>query len=117
MGTPKRIDLTQSPNEQTGPTKVETNKGTSAWNKAGTWEEKDVTDWAIQSLKDTVQKCKYDLPDGSPDPKAHVQVTKITKLLSSKVSGGTCHASVATVRGKKRYIFEFTICVHWEMTL
>lgn len=121
--TPKRIDVTTEP-QTAGPTKIENNndnnKGgikTSVWNTAGTWEEKDFTDWAIDSLKDQIMKCNYHLPDGSPDPKAHVQVTKITKLLSSKVAGGTCHASVATVRGKKKYIFEFNVCVHWEMTL
>jgi len=129
--TPKRIDPVQFQQSQSsltssaatttttsGPTKIDnTNTTTSAWNKAGTWEEKDVTDWAIQSLEETIQKCEYDLPEGSPDPNAHVTITKVSKLLSAKVAGGTCHASVATVRGKKRYIFEFTICVHWEMTL
>ncbi len=114
--TPKRIDSSQPQLQQPGPKKLE-EKGTSAWNKAGTWEEKDVTDWALKSLEDTISLCEYNLPEGSPDPNAHVHVTKITKLLSAKVAGGTCHASVATVRGKKRYIFEFTICVHWEMTL
>lgn len=118
--TPKRIDTSscQQPPQQTGPTKIE-EKGTktSAWNKAGTWEEKDVTDWGLKSIEDAIIQCEYDLPEGSPDPNAHVQVTKVTKLLSAKVAGGTCHASVATVRGKKRYIFEFTICVHWEMIL
>ena len=127
--TPKRIDPAQLQQQQqqqqqqssssTGPTKLDnsTTSGTSAWNKAGTWEEKDVTDWAIQTLEQSIQNCEYDLPQGSPDPNAQVIVTKVTKLLSAKVAGGTCHASVATVRGKKRYIFEFTICVHWEMTL
>ena len=120
--TPKRIDpAAVQENQQSGPTKLENsdvkNTGTSAWNKAGTWEEKDVTDWAIQTLEENVKKCEYDLPEGSPDPNAHVVITKVTKLLSTKVAGGTCHASVATVRGKKRYIFEFTICVHWEMIL
>jgi hypothetical protein len=115
--TPKRIDPTQLQQDRGPQMLVEKNNGTSAWNKAGTWEEKDVTDWAIESLKDKVSSCEYDLPDSSPDPNAHVQVTKISKLISSKVAGGTCHASVATVRGKKRYIFEFSICVHWEMTL
>ena len=123
--TPKRIDPNQI-QQQSGPTKIDdtsgpgttnTTVGTSAWNKAGTWEEKDVTDWAIKSLQDKINDCEYDLPEGSPDPAAHVQVTKISKLISSKVAGGTCHASVATVRSKKRYIFEFTVCVDWEMIL
>jgi tetratricopeptide (TPR) repeat protein len=114
--TPKRIDATQEPAQQTGPMKIE-DKGTSLWNKAGTWEEKDVTDWAIQSLKEKVSQCEYDLPEGSPDPNAHAKVTNITKLISSKDAGGTCHASVAAVRGKKKFIFEFTLCVKWEVTL
>lgn len=92
-------------------------KGTSAWNSAGTWEEKDVTDWAIQTLTDKVKTCTYNLPDGSPDPKACVKVTKVSKLISAKIAGGTCHASVAAVRGKKKFIFEFTFDVNWEMTL
>ena len=57
------------------------------------------------------------LPEGSPDPKASVKVTEISKLISSKKAGGSAHASVAKVLGKKKYIFELTICVHWEMTL
>ncbi len=128
--TPQRIDLTQLPQGSTtttGPNnnnnnnnnKIEekSSSGTSAWNKAGTWEEKDVTDWAIQSIQDKVSQCEFNLPESSADPNAHVNVIKISKLISSKVAGGTCHASVATVRGKKRFIFEFSICVHWEMTL
>lgn len=114
--TPQRIDPTQLPQES-GPNKIEEKSGTSAWNKAGTWEEKDVTDWAIQTIQDKVCQCEFDLPESSADPNAHVKVIKISKLISSKVAGGTCHASVATVRGKKRFIFEFSICVHWEMTL
>jgi len=111
---PKRIDpATSNPT----PSSKTQEKDVSVWNKAGTWEEKDVTDWAIQSVTDKVMETQYDLPDGSPDPNASVVVTNITKLISSKKTLGTAHASVAKVRGKKKYIFEFTICVHWEVTL
>ncbi len=110
--TPKRLeaDATAAP-EPSLPSDV------SAWNKAGTWEEKDVTDWAIQSVKDELMTASYKLPAGSPDPNASVKVVDISKLISSKKAGGSAHASVAKVRGKKRYIFELTVCVHWEMTL
>lgn len=110
--TPKRLDPAQIPTDTT--TK---DKDVSAWNKAGTWEEKDTTEWAIQSVKDKVMEAEYQLPEGSPDPKAYVKVIDVSKLISSKKAGGTAHASVAKVRGKKRYIFEFTVCVHWQMTL
>lgn len=110
--TPKRLDPAQVPASSTTG-----DKEVSAWNKAGTWEEKDVTDWAIESIKKKVMEASYSLPEGSPDPNANVKITDVSKLISSKKAGGSAHASVAKVRGKKKYIFEFTICVHWEMVL
>lgn len=109
--TPKRLDETQIP------APITTEKDVSAWNKAGTWEERDYTDWAIETIKSKILESEYSLPAGSPDPNAHVKVVDVTDLISSKVAGGNAHASVAKVRGKKRYIFEFNVCVHWEITL
>merc|ERR1711904_295467 len=31
-------------------TSTETNDDTSAWNTAGTWEERDITSWAVDTL-------------------------------------------------------------------
>jgi len=126
--TPQRIDINSDGNgngaasSSSGPTRIDVDakpadSDVSVWNKAGTWEEKDVTDWAIQSVTEQIMGASYCLPEGSPDPKASVKVTEISKLISSKKAGGSAHASVAKVRGKKKYIFELTICVHWEMTL
>ena len=110
--TPKRLEPTQTP---TGT--VSQDKDVSVWNKAGTWEEKDVTNWALESVKGKIMEASYQLPEGSPDPKASVKVLDVSKLVSSKSAGGSAHASVAKVRGKKKYIFEFTFCIHWEITL
>ena len=88
-------------------------KGTSVWNKAGTWEEKDCTKWALSSIKEKLMETKYSLPSSSPDPNATVRVVDVSKL--DPAPKGSAHASVATVRGKKRYIYEFSICIHWEM--
>jgi len=79
---------------------------TSAWNKAGTWEEKDVTAWAHVSLKEKLMAASFSLPESSPAPGASVVITAVP----------TCdgHASFATVRGKKRYIYEFLIKIKWE---
>jgi hypothetical protein len=84
-------------------------EGTSAWNKAGTWEERDVTPWAKESLTTALLSCKYILPNGSPSPGSTVTIYEIGKL-----DGG---ASYAAVRGKKRYIYEFALTVKWEFTL
>lgn len=110
--TPKRLDPAQIPSND-----ATQDKEVSAWNKAGTWEEKDVTDWALGSIKEKVMEATYALPEGSPDPNACAIVSSVSKLISSKKAGGSAHASVAKVRGKKKYIFEFTVCVHWEMTM
>jgi tetratricopeptide (TPR) repeat protein len=112
---PKRIEPNQMPVVISS---MQQDKDVSAWNKAGTWEEKDVTDWAMESIRSKVMEASYyKLPEGSPDPDASIKIVDISKLISSKHDGGSAHASVAKVRGKKRYIFEFNICIHWEMTL
>mmetsp|Transcript_957 Transcript_957/g.1964 ORF Transcript_957/g.1964 Transcript_957/m.1964 type:complete len:228 (-) Transcript_957:93-776(-) len=86
--------------------KAPNNKDASAWNKAGTWEERDVTTWATQTLQQTLlQQATFTLPASSPAPGATITTTKAT------VTG---HASVATVRGKKRYIYELVVKLEWE---
>jgi len=111
---PKRID----PNSAAATsTQAHTSKDRSAWNKAGTWEEKDCTSWAIESLSKALMACTYNLPQGCAAPNAEVKVTKVSNLIDHKTAGGTAHASVATVRGKKRYIFEFDIKLDWQFFL
>lgn len=82
-------------------------QGTSAWNKAGTWEEKDCTTWAIDTITEQLMMLSYTLPSSSPAPNAVVSVSNVVLQKSS-------HASVAAVRGKKRYIYELDITIHWS---
>lgn len=108
---PKRISLPAASSSTTNNNALEAAATyTSAWNKAGTWEERDVTPWAIETLSEQVKKCTYTLPLSSPDPGAQIRIAKVSEV-------NPAHASVATVRGKKRYIYEFTICLHWEAVL
>ena len=100
--TPKMIDPNTKQSKQT-------QDGSSAWNTAGTWEEKDVSNWAKEALQGLLLSCKYVLPEGSPSPGSLALVSKVTTLDG--------HASYATVRGKKRYIYEFSIIVKWTLTL
>ena len=101
---PKKLDTVPPPASAT-PSK----DGASAWNQAGTWEEKDVTKWATESLKDKVMITTFALPASSPAPNALVSVTKV-----SKCDG---HASFAMARGKKRYIYEYCLTLEWTLQL
>jgi tetratricopeptide (TPR) repeat protein len=88
-------------------------EGASAWNKAGTWEEKNVTQWATNSLTEILKSTTFTIPNmnigtGGADGK---------QIIITKVPTCEGHASVATVRGKKRYIYEFSIVVDWSLTL
>lgn len=81
-------------------------EGTSVWNKAGTWEERDVTPWAKETLTKALLGAQYVLPSSSPLPGSKASVYDVSKLDG--------HASYATVRGKKRYMYEFTLTIKWE---
>lgn len=81
--------------------------GTSQWNEAGTWEERDVTNWAKETLTKSILESRYKLPASSPAPLALVHVEKIKKLEG--------HASVVVVRGKTRFIYEFSCQLEWRL--
>jgi tetratricopeptide (TPR) repeat protein len=100
---PKRLETVPQPAPAT-----DIPSGSSAWNKAGTWEEKDVTAWAQESLDAALLAAVYTLADSSPAPGA------LCTVESSKSSG---HASVAIVRAKKRYIYEFAITIKWKFAV
>ena len=106
---PKKIDPNNPNAADFSPKLTATDGAVSAWNKAGTWEERDVSSWAEDTLKAALLTVEYILPDGSPAPGARGAVTKV-----SKIDG---HASFATVRGKKRYIYEYGVTVDWILTL
>ena len=105
---PKKLDSLETA-ATTTPTASDgiPNNGASAWNKAGTWEEKDLTQWAKTTLQEHLEQAKYVLPDSSPAPGAEVTVSKVTTIDG--------HASCALARGKKRYIYEFMVKLEWKL--
>jgi hypothetical protein len=103
---PKRLDDSSNIESNNAPQLIQQPEGASAWNKAGTWEERDVTKWAQETLKDALLATEYILPASSPAPGAIAKVTAVPKLDG--------HASYASVRGKKKYIYEFLIQLKWE---
>lgn len=79
-------------------------KATSAWNSAGTWEEKDTSDWCQARLKE-ILKATVTEEDCSS------LVVKVSEL--KDVSGD---ASVVVSRGKKRYVFDLACSLKFEVT-
>ncbi|KAJ0397724.1 hypothetical protein P43SY_007192 [Pythium insidiosum] len=80
-------------------------EGGSAWNVGNTFEEKDMTAWAKTTLEG--------LLSGVSAPLGAVAGTiKVTGV--SELKGD---ASIAVVRGKKRYIFDFTFALSCTATL
>ncbi|CAN0017323.1 unnamed protein product [Phaeothamnion confervicola] len=73
---------------------------TSAWNTAGTWEEKDRTRECKERLEQLLGGLKVEKPEGT------VEVTAV-----KDISGD---ASITFSRGKKRYLFDFNFDLEWE---
>jgi activator of HSP90 ATPase len=75
----------------------------SAWNQAGTWEEKNTTDGCTPHLKSKLLSATAHLPGGD-------YVAAVTKV--QDLSGD---ASVALTEGKKRYIFDYHLTLLYEV--
>lgn len=68
-----------------------------------------MTPWAKETLSASVLSASYVLPESSPSPGSRASIIEVVKLDGS--------ASHAAVRGKKKYIYEFSLTVRWEMAL
>lgn len=79
-------------------------KGRSAWNLAGTWEEKDTSAWCTGQLQKRLEDSGF---HSLADEDFDVSVVKVEKLDG--------HASVAIAGGKKRYIFEYEASLEYEI--
>lgn len=78
----------------------------SAWNHAGTWEEKDTTEWCKNHLQKRLLQTKVEAP-GSDVSHLRCSITEV-----KDVEGD---ASVAMVSGKSRYIFDLRCKVKFEI--
>lgn len=77
-------------------------EGASAWNAAGTWEEKDVSSWAHKTIKTMLKEIEFAFTDGSATVKS-----------VSKCEGD---ATVVFSRGKKKVGFELNITIDFTGT-
>jgi tetratricopeptide (TPR) repeat protein len=95
---PKRND--DNPDVVSSPENATT--GSSKWNQAGTWEEKDTTEWCREHLESRLKETKAE-----SSGLGVAVVTKVKDMIGD--------ASVANVSGKKRYIFDFHCAVSFDI--
>ncbi|CAB9499213.1 Peptidyl-prolyl [Seminavis robusta] len=102
---PQRLEQSSTPTllnaAASGDSADSKKKRPSAWNQAGTWEEKDTTKWCTDKLRDRLLQAKC-------------QKQPYTATIS-KVDSLTGDASVAITNGKKRYIFDYHVKLKLEI--
>ena len=104
---PKKINVGESPNSNS-PRLISTSpppNNTSAWNVAGTWEEKKFTNWAHEELRNIIEKYTKT-----------IQFEKnIYKFSFNKVSTIEGEVYITHTRGKKLYLYDLLIKCNWEL--
>jgi len=92
---PQRLESTTSVNSANS-------QSASAWNQAGTWEEKDTSEWCNASLRSYLKEALVEM-----DSHYTAKVSEVKEL-----SGD---ASVAFVSGKKRYVFDYNATLKYNI--
>jgi tetratricopeptide (TPR) repeat protein len=111
---PKRLDnsnsATMAPEDLKSST---TSTSASVWNQAGTWEEKDTTDWCRAQLRERLLTTSVE----STCATTALTTMPIVRAMVTSVEELTGDASVAVVSGKKRYIFDFHVKLKYEIVV
>jgi len=82
----------------------------SAWNQAGTWEEKDTSEWCNTTLKTFLKDSSASHTSSSTSTSSFYAKIKNVKDLNGD-------ASVAFVSGKKRYVFDYNANIVYKIYL
>ncbi|KAM3577787.1 hypothetical protein VYU27_000330 [Nannochloropsis oceanica] len=85
----------------------------SAWNYAGTFEERNMTEWATGRLQELLSEVCFSVPREG----VGAGVEEGGRFDVKKVTGLEGDASVTFVRGKKKYLFDFVFTLEWEIGL
>lgn len=96
-------ELLESKASNDDPVPVQHSKITSssAWNTAGTWEERDMTKWAKGHLTDLLVGITQEVTDG------HIAVKELSDWEGD--------ASIPVIRGKPRFLYDFTFKAKLEL--
>ena len=95
---PKKIDPVKLKSEN-DPTKGDG----SAWNKGGTYEEKNISEWAKNRLRDLLLSLSIEYNNDIT-----IEVCGMRKLDGE--------AQVFVMRGTKRFMFEFNVVLEWKVS-
>lgn len=98
------------------------NKGEgSAWNAAGTYEERILTPWALETLKNMLSSIAIVLSanDISAATRAKVPGEEVASVLVevTAVEDVSGDAQVTLARGKKKHLCDMSATVKWRLTL
>mmetsp|Transcript_15336 Transcript_15336/g.23417 ORF Transcript_15336/g.23417 Transcript_15336/m.23417 type:complete len:400 (+) Transcript_15336:94-1293(+) len=85
---------------------VEVKGGGSQWNQAGTYEEKNMSKWVDERMKEALKGITFEVPAAGGGTITTSQVTK--------TSGD---ASISVSRGKRRYLLDLSVDVEFEGTV
>ncbi|CEO98884.1 hypothetical protein PBRA_006999 [Plasmodiophora brassicae] len=91
---PQRVDAKQAAAPEAP------SDGTSVWNRGNTWEERDLTRWATDTIKELLSAVP-------------IEAAGEDSIQISSVDTPKCHASIVFVRGKKRHGFDLSVEVKW----
>lgn len=95
--------------------------GASAWNSAGTWEERDFSDWSHKKIKERLNAASWKNGDDhlslttdnvTGDVRARFPVLESSKQLDSHAR--VLQAVVLFVKGKKRLGYDLEIKFKWR---
>jgi tetratricopeptide (TPR) repeat protein len=78
-------------------------KAGSVWNQAGTYEEKNVSEWARNALETALLRASFTAASGEWS----VRVAGVKDMKGD--------AEIVAMRGKRRHIFEFSFTLKWEV--
>ena len=107
--TPKPISSSSAPSSSAptplSPRSVKNSqKLQSQWNSSGTWEERDHTKWARDYLINELGSARFNIPLNQGE------------VMVSDVSIIDGEASVVMIRGKRKFIYDFTIDLTWKVS-
>lgn len=135
---PKKIDPNDSAAIIGGfsTTAAQSNSSGSAWNSAGTYEERILTPWAMNELTSRMQAIKSTVPASEvsccQQASSSSELLKLvlendspvsTSLISHievevcKVENISGDAQVSMIRGKKKYICDFSLDLLWTVSV
>mmetsp|Transcript_8677 Transcript_8677/g.13699 ORF Transcript_8677/g.13699 Transcript_8677/m.13699 type:complete len:429 (+) Transcript_8677:69-1355(+) len=89
-------------------------EGASAWNSGGTFEEKDMSDWAEKRLKELLAGITCTVSVEGKNFK-NGDSLKFEEMKVNDIAGLDGHASIAFTRGKKVHIFDYEFEAKWQV--